>query len=169
MGLFGVQPKPEPVETVPFAGGDMFEEPFDALPSLPKAQDNTVIAKGITFTGTLHGEGSVQVEGRLDGEIDLKGTITIAETGIVKGPVTADVVRVAGEVQGSITARENLCLERTGCIHGDVATASLIVENGRLDGSSTMLTPPAGRKRDSDISVQGLQFGPDFELEGQDT
>ena len=138
MGLFGVQPKPEPVETVPFAGGDMFEEPFDALPSLPKAQDNTVIAKGITFTGTLHGEGSVQVEGRLDGEIDLKGTITIAETGIVKGPVTADVVRVAGEVQGSITARENLCLERTGCIHGDVATASLVVENGR-DRKSTRL------------------------------
>ena len=142
MGLFGVQPKPEPVETVPFAGGDMFEEPFDALPSLPKAQDNTVIAKGITFTGTLHGEGSVQVEGRLDGEIDLKGTITIAETGIVKGPVTADVVRVAGEVQGSITARENLCLERTGSIHGDVSTCSLVVENGRLDGSSKMLAAP---------------------------
>ena len=161
MCLFGVQPKPEPVETVPFAGGDMFEEPFDALPSLPKAQDNTVIAKGITFTGTLHGEGSVQVEGRLDGEIDLKGTITIAETGIVKGPVTADVVRVAGEVQGSITARENLCLERTGCIHGDVATASLVVENGRLDGSSTMLAPPE-RPKEPEISSDDLQFDDTF-------
>ena len=160
MGLFGVQPKPEPVETVPFAGGDMFEEPFDALPSLPKAQDNTVIAKGITFTGTLHGEGSVQVEGRLDGEIDLKGTITIAETGIVKGPVTADVVRVAGEVQGSITARDNLCLERTGSIHGDVATASLVVENGRLDGSSTMLAPPE-RPRDPE-PADDLQFDDTF-------
>ena len=160
MGLFGVQPKPEPVETVPFAGGDMFEEPFDALPSLPKAQDNTVIAKGITFTGTLHGEGSVQVEGRLDGEIDLKGTITIAETGIVKGPVTADVVRVAGEVQGSITARENLCLERTGCIHGDVATASLVVENGRLDGSSKMLVPPERphEVQSAEINVSSLDF-----------
>ena len=161
MGLFGVQPKPEPVETVPFGGGDMFEEPFDALPSLPKAQDNTVIAKGITFTGTLQGEGSVQVEGRLEGEIDLKGTITIAETGIVKGPVTADVVRVAGEVQGSITARDNLCLERTGCIHGDVATASLVVENGRLDGSSTMLAPPE-RPRDPEPAAEGLQFDDTF-------
>ena len=164
MGLFGVQPKPEPVETVPFAGGDMFEEPFDALPSLPKAQDNTVIAKGITFTGTLHGEGSVQVEGRLDGEIDLKGTITIAETGIVKGPVTADVVRVAGEVQGSITARDNLCLERTGSIHGDVSTCSLVVENGRLDGSSKMLASPE-RPREvqpSEISSSSMEF--DFSI-----
>lgn len=164
MGLFGVQPKPEPVETVPFAGGDMFEEPFDALPSLPKAQDNTVIAKGITFTGTLHGEGSVQVEGRLDGEIDLKGTITIAETGIVKGPVTADVVRVAGEVQGSITARDNLCLERTGSIHGDVSTCSLVVENGRLDGSSKMLAAPE-RPREvqpSEISSSSMEF--DFSI-----
>lgn len=158
MGLFGVQTKQEPVETVPFQD-DMFEEPFDALPSLPKAQDNTVIAKGVTFTGTLQGEGSVQVEGRLEGEIDLKGTITIADSGYVKGPIAADVVRVAGEVHGSIIARENLCLERTGFIHGDVSTASLVVENGRLDGSSTMLAPPEPPKGgDTDIDASDLQF-----------
>lgn len=49
-------------------------------------------------------------------------------------------------------------------IHGDVATASLIVENGRLDGSSTMLTPSARSER-PEISVQSMQFGSDFELE----
>lgn len=162
MGLFGSQPKQEPV-AAPFEG-DMFEEPFDALPSLPKAQDNTVIAKGITFTGTIRGEGTVQVEGRLEGEVDLKGTITVATTGTVQGPITADVVRVAGDVTGSITARDSLCLERTGCVHGDVATASLIVENGRLDGSSTMLTPPE-RPSEPDLSVDDLQFGENYDLD----
>lgn len=163
MGLFGSQPKQEPVASAPF-DGDMFEEPFDALPSLPKAQDNTIIAKGITFTGTIRGGGTVQVEGRLEGEVDLKGTITVATTGTVQGPITADVVRVAGDVTGSITARDSLCLERTGCVHGDVATASLIVENGRLDGSSTMLAAPE-RPREPEPSVDDLQFGENYDLD----
>lgn len=153
MGLFGTQPKQEPT------GAPLFdEEPFDELPTLPKAKNNTVIAEGITFTGVIRGEGSVQVEGRLEGEIDLKGSVVVAAGGMVQGPITADAVRVAGDVQGSITAREHLCLERTGGIHGDVTTASLIVENGRLDGSSTMLTPPE-RPYEPDVVSQDLRFG----------
>ena len=63
MGLFGGPSKQEPINPTPF-DGDAFEEPFDSLPSLPKAHGNTIIAKGITFTGVIRGEGSVQVEGR---------------------------------------------------------------------------------------------------------
>lgn len=161
MGLFGTQPKQEPVSTPLYE-----EEPFDELPTLPKAKNNTVIAQGITFTGTIRGEGSVQVEGRLEGEIDLKGSVVVAAGGMVQGPITADAVRVAGDVQGSITAREHLCLERTGGIHGDVTTASLIVENGRLDGSSTMLTPPE-RPYESDVVSQDLRFGDGYHPEDE--
>lgn len=140
MGFFGGQTRPDPIS--PAYEDETFEDAFDALPTLPKPQDNTIIAKGITFIGTVEGEGIVQIEGRVEGEIKLKGSVTIATTGEVKGPITADAVRVAGEVIGSITAREHLCLERTGSIHGDVSTCSLVVENGRLDGSSKMLAAP---------------------------
>lgn len=159
MGLFGTQPKQEPASAPLYE-----EEPFDELPTLPKAKNNTVIAQGITFTGTIRGEGSVQVEGRLEGEIDLKGSVVVAAGGMVQGPITADAVRVAGDVQGSITAREHLCLERTGGIHGDVTTASLIVENGRLDGSSTMLAPPE-RPYQPDVVSQDLRFGDSYHLD----
>lgn len=161
MGLFGTQPKQEPVSAPLYE-----EEPFDELPTLPKAKNSTVIAQGVTFTGVIRGEGNVQVEGRLDGEIDLKGSVVVAAGGEVQGPITADSVRVAGDVQGSITAREHLCLERTGGIHGDVTTASLIVENGRLDGSSTMLTPPE-RPYEPEIVSQDLRFGDSYRPEDE--
>ena len=61
MGLFGTQPKQEPVSAPLFE-----EEPFDELPPLPKANSTTIIAKGITFTGVIRGEGNVQIEGRLE-------------------------------------------------------------------------------------------------------
>lgn len=155
MGFFGGSSRPDPVEASSF-DGEPFEDAFDSLPTLPKPQDNTVIAKGITFTGTIEGEGIVQVEGHLEGEIKLRGSVTITTTGEVVGPITADAVRVAGEVSGNITARDHLCLERTGGVHGDVTTASLIVENGRLDGSSKMLPPPE-RPRE----VQPSEFSAD--------
>ena len=163
MGFFGGQTRQEPVGTPSFEE-ETFEDAFDSLPPLPKPQDNTIIAKGVTFIGTVEGEGIVQIEGRVEGEIKLKGSVTITTTGHVKGPITADVVRVAGDITGSITARESLCLERTGCVHGDVATASLIVENGRLDGSSTMLTAPE-RPKEPDLSVDDLQFGENYDLD----
>ena len=162
MGLFGGQPKQEPI--APPSLSTDFEEPFDSMPSLPKPQDNTIIAKGITFTGVIRGEGNVQVEGRVEGEIDLKGGVTIATTGVVQGPINADAVRVAGNVEGSITAREHLCLERTGSIHGDVSTVSLVVENGRLDGSSKMLAQPE-QPPASDFGMSDLQFGDNYHME----
>ena len=160
MGLFGAPPKPEPVSPPPFE-----EEPFDELPTLPKPQSTTIIAQGITFTGVIRGEGNVQIEGRLEGEIDLKGGVTVANGGTVQGPITADAVRVAGDVEGSITAREHLCLERTGSVHGDVATASLMVENGRLDGSSKMLASAQPSSYEPEISARDLQFGSGYDLE----
>ena len=159
MGFFGGQSRPDPTAASSFEN-EAFEDAFDALPTLPKPQDNTIIAKGITFTGVIEGEGIVQVEGRLEGEIKLKGSVTVATTGEVIGPVTADAVRVAGEVTGNITARDHLCLERTGGIHGDVSTCSLVVENGRLDGSSKMLVPPE-RPREAqppEAPVSGMDF-----------
>ena len=121
---------------------------------------NTVIAKGITFTGVIEGDGIVQIEGRLEGEVRLKGSVTVTTTGEVQGPITADSVRVAGEVTGSITAREHLCLERTGSIHGDVSTCSLVVENGRLDGSSKMLMPQERPQepQPAEVTVSSLDF-----------
>lgn len=161
MGFFGGPPKQEPVSTPAFEE-EAFEDAFDSLPPLPEPQDNTIIAKGIAFHGTIEGEGIVQIEGRVEGEIKLKGSVTVATSGLVKGPITADSVRVAGEVQGSITARDNLCLERTGSIHGDVATSSLVIENGRLDGSSKMLVPPERpyEVQPSEVTAGSASFDP---------
>ena len=165
MGFFGGQPKQEPVSTPTFEE-ESFEDAFDSLPPLPKPQDNTVIAKGIAFRGTIEGEGIVQIEGCVEGEIKLKGSLTVTTTGLVIGPINADSVRVAGDVRGSITARDNLCLERTGSIHGDVATSSLVIENGRLDGSSKMLVPPERpyEVKPSEVTSSSIDF--DFPVDG---
>ena len=162
MGFFGMQ-KIEPQSDVPTAPK---EEPVSA--PAPARAGSTVIAQGITFTGTLKGEGVVQVEGIVEGEFAMTGAVIVAESGLIRGPVAADVVRVAGRVEGNVNAREHMRLESSGSLDGDVKTASLVVEDGGvLNGRCTTvkaqpaLEPELGRvRRDS-----ALEFGPEFELE----
>ena len=146
MGLFSSQAKPaqEELTAPPAQKNDEFNEFFDDVVSLPAPQSSTVIAKGVTLTGELQGEGSVQIEGNIEGEILVKGSVFVTTTGKVHGPIEADTVRIAGHVIGNITAHSHLRLERTGHIEGDIAPAALLIEDGgRLDGRSAMLSKPA--------------------------
>lgn len=135
MGLFGGQAK----------APDQLEERYAAeeseeMPQLPEPHTNTVIAKDLTVTGTLRGDGVVQIEGRVEGEVSLKGYVIVSATGVIKGPVEADVIRIAGSVEGNIIAHDHLRLEKTGSVLGDVTTVSFVIEDGgRLNGRTTMV------------------------------
>lgn len=145
MGLFGRAARAEDEES-------LVQETYEDLPSLPEPPSSTVISAGAEVTGTLRGEGIIQVEGTVAGEIDLKGAVIITPTGLVKGPVTADVIRIAGRIEGVVCARERLLLQKTGSLEGDMTTPALEVEDGgRLNGRSTMPphTQPSGPRSSS--------------------
>ena len=145
------------------------ERPQESLPP-PQKVSSTLITEGITLKGTVEGEGVVQVEGTVVGEFNMVGAIIVADSGLIKGPITADVVRIAGRVEGNITAREHMRLENTGTLIGDVTTASLVVEDGGcLNGRSTMVKAPEpeGELKDVHPPVGDLQFGPDYPMEGE--
>ena len=140
MAFFGGQPKTAAAE--PQTDDDR-REGAD-IPELPEPRSNTVIAKDVLVTGKLSGEGVVQIEGTVEGEVCLKGYVIVTPTGTVKGPVEADVIRVAGQVEGNLTSHDHVQLERTGTINGDVTTVSFVIENGgRLNGRTTMVPEPA--------------------------
>ena len=134
MGFFGMQKVEQPQAEVPALPK---EEPASA--PAPSRAGSTVIAQGITFTGTL-----------------------------IRGPVAADVVRVAGRVEGNVSAREHMRLESSGSLDGDVKTASLVVEDGGiLNGRCTTVKPQTALEPELSAvrSSQSLEFGPGFELD----
>lgn len=105
----------------------------------------TSIAEDMTASGTLSGSGTLLVEGTVVGKIKLNGAVTVAGTGIVKGPIEADTVRIAGRVEGDITARTKLLLDMSGSIKGDVTTCSFTIEDGGYFNGRSHMTK-AGRE-----------------------
>ena len=137
MAFFGGQPKTPPV-VEPQNSSDRREG--NDIPEIPEPRGNTGIAKDVIVTGKLSGEGVVQIEGSVVGEVSLKGYGIVTPTGNFKGPVEADVIRIAGSVEGKVTAHDHLRLEKTGTVEGDVTTVSFVIEDGgRLNGRTTMI------------------------------
>ena len=101
--------------------------------------DTTIILKNTTVSGELCGTGNVLVEGTVSGGIRVDGTVTVAKFGLVRGPIQAQDVTVAGSVTGDIFAKAAVRLEMTGSITGSVTMSSFTIEDGGyFDGQSHM-------------------------------
>ena len=94
------------------------------------SQIGTVIAKDMSWHGDLSGAGGVRIEGSVTGEIVVRGTVVIGETGKVNcETLKAETLIVAGLVQGNVVCQK-LEIRATGRIWGDVVTTSFSSEDG---------------------------------------
>lgn len=110
----------------------------------PEAEDTTIVAKDTTISGVLHGKGNVLVAGTVVGGIKLDGAVTVARSGMVKGPIEAETADISGCVEGDIVAKTCLRLEMTGSITGDVTMRSFTIEDGGyFNGQSHMTSSDA--------------------------
>src|SRR5258708_39845982 len=66
----------------------------------------SIIANGVKITGTIEADGAeLQVDGEIEGNVR-GGSLTVGDTGMVKGDVVSESVTVHGRVEGSIRARK---------------------------------------------------------------
>ncbi len=99
----------------------------------------TLLAKGVLLTGEIRVEGTVRIDGRLDGEIQTKGQVIIGEDGLVQGTITAGTVISSGRIKAKVTAIERVQLLKTATLIGEVHTPVLIMEEGaRIQGVTDM-------------------------------
>jgi cytoskeletal protein CcmA (bactofilin family) len=99
----------------------------------------TLLAKGVVLKGEIHVEGTVRIDGRLDGEIQTKGHVIIGEDGLVQGMITAGTVVSSGRIKAKVTANERVQLLKTSTLIGEVLTPILIMEEGaKLQGATDL-------------------------------
>lgn len=91
---------------------------------------NAFIGKNAQFVGKLTFEGTVRIDGKIDGEIFSKGTLIIGPGALIEAKVNVDVVIISGTVRGDVTARKRIELRAPGKLYGNIVTPSLVVEQG---------------------------------------
>ncbi len=98
-----------------------------------------VIGRGIEIKGTLSGAGDLVVEGRVEGQISLKNTLTIEESGEVKADVEVESVVINGKMSGNVEATDKVQVSNSARMVGDIKAPRVVIEDGaRFKGSIEM-------------------------------
>ncbi|WP_447969040.1 bactofilin family protein [Nitrospira sp. M1] len=99
------------------------------------------IGPGVEFKGVISYQGSVQIDGKLDGELHTEGTLLVGEQAVITAKISAGSVISRGEIKGDIVAKEKVQLLATAVMEGSLNTPQLSMENGVvLNGTIEMKT-----------------------------
>ena len=102
----------------------------DHLPASP-----TLIGVGSTFSGTLVCKGDLVVSGAFEGDAQISGSLTLADTGHWQGNILASTAIVAGEVAGDMTVTDRLEIRKTARIRGGIRAKTIAIATGAvIDG-----------------------------------
>ncbi|RMH05820.1 MAG: polymer-forming cytoskeletal protein [Nitrospirae bacterium] len=111
--------------------------------------------KGVECRGTITNHGTVQVDGRFEGEIYTRGSLLVGASGVIDAKVRAGTIVSQGTITGDIVAKKQVHLLGTARMEGSLQTPQLLMEEG-----TTLLTPWTLWMKKSKLSSQSLQRKP---------
>lgn len=92
----------------------------------------TLINEGCKITGLIGGNGDFLVNGEVDGDCDVSGTVTLARDGHWRGTVKADAVIISGHVEGDVIASGKVEITSSANIVGTVSGEAIAVAEGAV-------------------------------------
>src|SRR5205823_5338528 len=104
------------------------------------------LGKGCRVTGKLQFEGTVRIEGHVEGEISAQDALIVGESAVVNAQITGSSIVIHGRVTGDVTAQKRLEIRAPGKLFGNIATPSLVIHEGVVfEGQCAMGGPDALR------------------------
>lgn len=95
------------------------------------AQDMTaLVGVNTEFRGIIHYNGTVRIDGRIEGEIHTDGVLLIGKDAVIRATVSAGSIVSCGRIFGDVTATESVKLIAPAVLKGSVTTPQLSMEEG---------------------------------------
>ena len=108
----------------------------------PATGQQNILSSDVTIKGKIRFTNGLTVDGKIDGEIDSDGTLTVKENAKLKAEIRVRSIEVHGKIHGNITVKEQAVIRKTAEVIGDVKAATLSIEAGAtFVGKSTVGTP----------------------------
>lgn len=108
----------------------------------PGSRTPSTIGRNLRISGEITGDEDLQVDGTVEGKVNISKTLTIGQTGNIKADVHGETVVVIGRVNGNISATGKVILKPTANVTGNITCASFIVNEGAgFEGNINMKQP----------------------------
>src|SRR5688572_20725036 len=107
----------------------------------PGTPSKNVLNSDVEIKGNVKFSGELTLEGKLEGEINSDGTLSVGETGLINGNVNAGTVIIRGKVNGNVVARDKIEIKSKAELFGDIRSAKLAIEEGVTFVGRTEVNP----------------------------
>jgi cytoskeletal protein CcmA (bactofilin family) len=103
----------------------------------------SVISSSAVIRGNVRGDGSLEILGRVEGDVGVTGDLSLGPDAVVVGTLSGARVVIDGSVQGDVTGTEAVLIGETGRVVGDLSAPRIGMSEGahvrgsvRTDGVS---------------------------------
>src|SRR6516225_12217749 len=89
-----------------------------------------VLNSDVELKGTLKFAGELTFDGKIDGDINSEGSLSLGDNAVIKGNINVSSVVVRGKINGNVTAREKIEIKAKTELFGDIRAPKLAIEEG---------------------------------------
>lgn len=107
----------------------------------------TLIGQGAECNGDFVSKGSARIDGCVNGNVTVTGTLIVGVTGNVNGDISAQATIIGGEINGNITASERTELTPTARVIGDINTEIIVIDEKAIFQGGCNMNQETGARR----------------------
>ena len=118
----------------------------------------SIVGPGMKVVGDCSSDGTIRIEGQVEGSVKAAKSVVIGKDGVVIGDVVTQDAIVAGRVNGSVNAESRVELQASCRVEGDIRSRRIkLDEGGQVDGQLHM--GGRGADRSAGASKSGEKSG----------
>ena len=119
-----------------------------------REQFNSVISKNSVFKGKLYVSGSLKIEGKFDGELQIDNILNVKEHGKVKTKTLTKAKKfiLSGSMIGNIESEEIADIKETGRFIGNITAPILNLVKGSVIKGFVVIT--GGHKKNIETIIE---------------
>jgi cytoskeletal protein CcmA (bactofilin family) len=96
----------------------------------------SIIGPGMRVVGDCQTEGTLRIEGTVEGTVRAGKAVVVGKDGVVDGDIATQDAVIGGRVTGSIIAESRLELQATCVVEGQIQARRIkLEEGGKVNGS----------------------------------
>jgi cytoskeletal protein CcmA (bactofilin family) len=104
--------------------------PIDPKKNMAEHSGKDILSSDVEIKGSIKFQKELLIDGKVEGEINSDGVLTIGENADIRGEIKTKSITVYGKVQGNITVGERCELKSRCTLQGDLKAARLVIEEG---------------------------------------
>lgn len=108
-----------------------------------------ILSSDVEIKGSIKFEKELLIDGKVEGEINSDGVLTIGENAFIKGEIKTKSITVFGKVVGNITVGERCELKSRCTLEGDLKAARLVIEEGATFVGKSEVSSTGGASKGS--------------------